>query len=77
MDNTKLNIEQISTVLEEARRIRIKCADIRYGQSFFNALYTLFPEVGDSVRATENDPFYSDIVLIKCIYFISNNETNG
>ena len=32
----------------------------RKGQSFFNALYELHPEVADKIRGTDLDPFHHD-----------------
>lgn len=32
----------------------------RKGQALFNALYKLFPEVADKIRATKDDCFYDD-----------------
>lgn len=32
----------------------------RKGQTWFNSLSVLYPSVAESIRGTENDPFYND-----------------
>lgn len=33
---------------------------LRYGQALFNDLYRVAPEIADSIRSGEDDPFYED-----------------
>lgn len=44
---------------------------LRWGQALFNALYELFPEVADSIRGGEYDPFYKSEKCVACIDFIT------
>lgn len=34
--------------------------EYRIGQTLFNTLYELRPELADNIRSTEYDPYYSD-----------------
>ena len=67
----KLTKEEISDVVELANDMQLKHEDYRWGQAFFNALYMLFPDVANSIRATDKDPFYNNDKVDKCIEFIS------
>lgn len=35
-------------------------SDWRMGQAYFNALYEIYPEIADMVRATDADPFQAN-----------------
>ena len=52
--------EQLQEVYDLQREMFDKNKDWRFGQCFFNALYTLYPEVADRIRATDLDPFHID-----------------
>lgn len=36
--------------------------DIRYGQHWFNTLYSVKPEIADRIRGTLHDPFHREKV---------------
>lgn len=65
----KINSEQLNEVLNLAH-LDNKKFDLRYGQSFFNALCKLYPECAESIRGTDVDPFYNDSKLDECIKYI-------
>ena len=48
--------------------------ELRKGQCFFNALYTLFPEVADEVRGTPVDPFHIDGRITLCSQVITESK---
>jgi hypothetical protein len=50
----------IENVVNTATNMMHEHPTWRTGQAYFNALYTLYPEVADAVRATDADPFYQD-----------------
>ena len=43
----------------------------RKGQTYFNVLWDMYPELADSLRGTEYDPFYRDDVVDKFLKFIT------
>ena len=43
-----------------AMRLQLAHPEWRWGQTLFNALYTIDVELGDQVRATDADPFFDD-----------------
>lgn len=45
--------------------------NIRWGQAMFNALYELYPEVAETVRGTEYDPFYKSERCVAFMDFIT------
>lgn len=45
--------------------------DWRWGQCIFNAYYTVFPEVTNQIRGTEDDCFYNDALVSR---FLSHFE---
>lgn len=64
---------------DEVIQVEIKCGDMmqknkswRYGQAFFNALHTLFPDQANEIRGTQYDPFYIDSRVEQCIKFITS-----
>lgn len=69
--NNKLTNKELDEVLNLAAKMIVKYPQFRIGQSFFNSLYELHPQIADEVRATEYDPFYNDDKIHKCIAFIS------
>lgn len=42
----------------------------RKGQALFNALHNLVPEVANSLRGTENDPFHNDAKIPDALAWI-------
>lgn len=42
--------------------LRHKYQPTRIGQTLFNTLYDIRPDISETVRATPNDPFFSDSV---------------
>lgn len=47
-------------LINMAKRAREIYPEWRYGQAVFNTCHSLFPEIADSLRGTEYDPFYED-----------------
>ena len=43
----------------------------RKGQALFNTLVEIYPEIAETVRGTENDPFHRDERINKFIEFIT------
>lgn len=58
---------------------RIGSTDERIGQSVFNTLYDLDPEMADSIRGTDLDPFYNDDRVAKFYdhVFGRNSDSQG
>lgn len=50
-------MEKISKLVEIYRD---KFPKWRYGQTVFNATYTICPEIADTLRASDIDPFFND-----------------
>jgi hypothetical protein len=62
----KLKKSEVTLVENYSFVLQRKNTNWRRGQSFFNALFIMFPEVAESIRATEYDPFYNDDIIDKC-----------
>lgn len=58
-----MTTEEYANVVATTRDYYRTYASWRFGQSAFNALYDLHPEIANEVRGTENDPFYNDKVM--------------
>lgn len=67
----KLTKEQVEEVKKEAEELKEDYPEWRTGQSFFNALYMMYPKVADDVRGTKYDPFYITELIDQCIEFIT------
>jgi len=67
----KLTQEQLDKVLELQREYLTQYPQLRAGQAFFNALYTLYPIVADEIRGTDYDPFYQNVRIDNCIKYIT------
>lgn len=52
--------EKISQVVGKFMEHRRNHPDWREGQSAFNALYDLYPEVANEIRGSDCDPFHRD-----------------
>lgn len=67
----KLTPTQAIEVQVLASTMREKHADLRKGQSFFNALYEMYPDIADEVRGTPVDPFHKDGRIKICLELIT------
>jgi hypothetical protein len=67
----KLNNSQIIELIELSNEIGTNKPFLREGQCLFNTLYQLYPELADSLRGTEFDPFYNDKIIDKFLKYIS------
>lgn len=47
-----------------ALKLAVQNRHLRLGQCLFNLLYDEHPDLANSVRNTENDPFYNDEIII-------------
>jgi len=66
---TKEDLEKVKDLQQEYLFLYPKW---RYGQAFFNALYELFPNIADSIRGSNIDPFYRDDNVEKCIKYLED-----
>ena len=48
--------------------------DLRMGQSYFNALAKVKPEVADQIIGTEYDCFYADKKVVNFIKYLRNEK---
>lgn len=71
MKLTEEQLKGVITLQEEFMKIH---SNWRKGQSFFNALYILYPDVGDAVRGTSVDPYHRDEKIEDCINFLIKKE---
>ena len=48
--------------------------DWRTGQCLFNAIYSIVPELGDDIRGTEYDSYYTkeEELIIKCWIYLDS-----
>lgn len=67
----KLTKEQAEEVLEKSKEINKKYPEWRIGQSFFNTLYMMYPDVADDIRGTKYDTFHRTELINQCIEFIT------
>jgi len=49
-------------IILDGSSLRAEKLSERVGQAFFNILYVNYPEVADSIRGSEYDPFHLDSV---------------
>jgi hypothetical protein len=63
----KLNKDELIAVVSLAGKMKKEIPYYRKGQSFFIALSILHPDIADSIRATQFDPFYQDEKIEECI----------
>jgi hypothetical protein len=52
--------ETFSHYLMNVSHSFVNSGHLRFGQTCFNVLYELDPDLADSIRATDLDPFYDD-----------------
>lgn len=67
----KLETFQILELMKLIEEVQLEYPDWRKGQTFFNVLYNLYPEMADEIRGSEIDPFYIDDNINKCLSYIS------
>ena len=67
----KLTKEQVKEVVNLALEYNETIHQWRWGQSIFNALAALHPEVAETVRDTKVDPFHIDKNVDVCLKFIT------
>lgn len=53
-----MTTEQINEIHFHANKAYEKYEGWRLGQSYFNVLYTYYPDKADSIRGTEYDPYH-------------------
>ena len=68
----KLTQKQVDKLLKLADHYELKMR-WRSGQSFFNALYELHPDIANAVRATVYDTYHVSNKIEKCLDFISED----
>ena len=56
----KLNTQNLVDLFDNADKARETFKSWRFGQSVFNAGNKLFPEIFDSIRGLQCDPFYNN-----------------
>lgn len=49
-------------IILDGSAVRAEKLSERIGQAFFNILHVNYPEVADSIKGSEHDPFYLDLV---------------
>ena len=67
----KLTEHEVNAVVSLAQKMKEEIPYYRKGQSLFIALSILHPDIADSIRATQLDPFYQDEKIEECIAEIS------
>jgi hypothetical protein len=67
----KLETVQILELLKLIEEVQLEYPEWRKGQTFFNVLYNLYPEMADEIRGSEIDPFYINDNINKCLTYIS------
>ena len=55
-----MSLYLLHMVVAQAGKERKACPALRKGQSLFNALHDLNPELANSIRCGDIDPFYDD-----------------
>ena len=58
--------------LSAVRTLRAGNPDWRQGQTYFNALHRVRPDLAEKVRGSELDPFHSDDRIPGFLTFVSN-----
>ena len=59
----KLNNKQLTEYILKCEEIREEYPQWRKGQTYFNVLYDMYPEIAEEIRATAYDPFHVDTVI--------------
>jgi hypothetical protein len=63
---TKQQVDNLKEKVESSERLYV-----RKGQMYFNELYNMNPQLADSIRSSEYDPFYDDSRIDKFLNKIS------
>lgn len=74
MVKNKLTKSEVEIVKKFAKRMQIANSQYRAGQSFFNALYIMHPEIADNIRGSTVDPYYQDDKIELCIKTITDEQ---
>lgn len=74
MVKNKLTKSEVETVKKFARRMQTINPQYRAGQSFFNALYIMHPEIADNIRGSTVDPYYQDDNMELCTKTITDEQ---
>lgn len=72
----KLTKEQLKEVIEKSLENNKKYPRWRVGQSFFNTLWDMHPDIANEINSTEYDPFYDTGRMTSCIEFITEEQKN-
>ena len=72
---SKLNIEELTQLLDLTAADVKANPQLRIGQSLFNNLYSLYPIVAEHIRGMYGlDPFYNDSFITSCLSFITDED---
>ncbi len=63
----KLNKQQAEILLDHAKWIRACNKGMRLGQAITKLLQLSYPATYKEIKGTDNDPFYSDELIEKCL----------
>jgi hypothetical protein len=59
----KMNKESFAYFLKLVADENLKYPKYRIGQTMFNVLHDIMPELAESISGTENDPFYDNKLI--------------
>jgi len=48
---------------------------LRLGQTYYNVLWDFAPNLAKKITGTENDPFYSDEIILEFVKYVQDNFT--
>lgn len=63
----KLNKQQAETLIDHAKFIRAMNKNMRLGQAITKLLQLSYPATYKEIQGTDDDPFYSDEIIEKCL----------
>lgn len=66
----KLSKNDVEDAVKFANEFQAKRKHLRFGQALFYALHRFYPDVSETIRGTDLDPFYDDNKVQECIEFI-------
>ena len=69
----KLNQQQAEILLSHAKFIRAMNKKMRLGQALSKLLQLSYPSIYKAIQGTDNDPFYSDELIEKCLTKITSS----
>lgn len=61
-----------STFVQTAETVKGRTPDWRMGQTYFNVLSQVRPDLAELVRGTELDPFYQDDRVVGFLEFVAS-----